>query len=91
VRLESPAVIFAKNRLDNPKDRIHGFELERSGGWPALRIEAKHIERQLEKQMEGVNNLEFNTVVQHFPNFAVSMLKIKLISESDLPHTVDAV
>jgi len=56
-----------------------------------LRIEAKHIERQLEKQMEGVNNLEFNTVVQHFPNFAVSMLKIKLISESDLPHTVDAV
>jgi len=41
--------------------------------------------------MEGVNNLEFNTVVQHFPNFAVSMLKIKLISESDLPHTVDAV
>jgi len=56
-----------------------------------LRIEAKHIERQLEKQMEGVNNLEFNTVVQHFSNFAVSMLKIKLISESDLSHTVDAV
>ena len=56
-----------------------------------MRIEAKHIERQLEKQMEGVNNLEFNTVVQHFPNFAVSMLKIKLISESDLSHTVDAV
>jgi len=41
--------------------------------------------------MEGVNNLEFNTVVQHFSNFAVSMLKIKLISESDLSHTVDAV
>lgn len=56
-----------------------------------MRIEAKHIERQLEKQMEGVNNLEFNTVVQHFSNFAVSMLKIKLISESDLSHTVDAV